>query len=101
MGWGGRKTTPEGAIKSAIKQYLRFKGWYPIHIQGGPLCHRGVSDLICVKSGVVVFCEIKTEKTNQSKDQKEFEQCVKDRGGEYFVLRSIEDAEKMERSVGL
>lgn len=95
-----RKQTPEGAIKSAVKQYLRYTGWYVVHIQGGPLSHRGISDLIAIKSNVVAFVEIKTPKTNQSADQKDFEQCVKDKGGNYYVVRSIEDAEAMARALG-
>lgn len=99
MSWG-RRATPEGLIKSAIKQYLRFTGWYVVHIQGGPLSHRGISDLIAIKSNVVAFVEIKTPSTNQSKDQKDFEDNVKAKGGNYYVLRSVEDAERMARELG-
>lgn len=48
----------------------------------------GVSDLILVARGRVVFIELKTGKGMQSKEQQEFEGRVKERGHSYVVIRT-------------
>jgi hypothetical protein len=58
---------------------------------------RGLPDIIIVKDGWFVALEVKKKGTYQSKEQKEFEQNVKDAGGDYHVVRSIDDV----REVGL
>lgn len=54
----------------------------------------GVSDLIAVLDGEVVFIEMKTKTGRQRPEQKEFEAAVKARGFEYVIFRSVSDAEK-------
>ena len=71
-------------------------------------CHRalpkfarhGVPDIIAIRprEGRIVCLEIKKpkpEKTYQSKEQKQFEADVKAAGGEYFVIRSLEDLQNV------
>lgn len=107
MSWN-RPATREGVAKAAIKQFLRFSGWEVITIQQGPLCDRGMSDLIGIKSGVVVFIEIKApegpdrrgkvqRKGELSDHQKSFRDRLDAKGGLYRVLRTVEDAEKLNR----
>jgi len=96
-----RKAQPESAIKSSIAQYLRFKGWMVVNIMQGPLSHKGISDLICIKCDKVVFAEVKTQVGRLSPHQEKFRDDLKAKGGLFFVLRSIEDAQSMEREVGL
>jgi len=49
----------EGDILKQVRDYLRWRGWLVYRIQQGLGCHRGMSDLICVKDGRVLFLEIK------------------------------------------
>lgn len=56
---------------------------------------RGLPDIIVVRKGKFIGLEVKKPKTYQSKEQKEFEQRLKDAGAEYYVVRSIEDAQKI------
>lgn len=63
---------------------------------------KGVSDLIMVLSGEVIFIEVKTEKGRQSKEQIEFQECIEALGFRYMVVRSLEDfKEKIERRESL
>jgi hypothetical protein len=51
----------------------------------------GVSDLICILPGKVVFIELKLEKGKQSETQRSFEKAVIALGHEYIILRNLED----------
>lgn len=96
-----RKLTTEGQIKGQIGAYLRENGWFIFHVMQGPLCHVGVSDLIGIKCGIVAFIEVKSERGCVSDMQKRFRDDVESRGGNYFIVRSIQDAEAMERRLEL
>ena len=65
-------------------------------IRGYPIkfgvANPGGADLIGIWNGRFVAVEIKTPTGRQSPDQKRFEQLVIARGGEYVILRSVEDA---------
>ncbi len=82
---------PEGIVLDQCRQYLRVLGWYVIRIQQGPLCHKGMSDLVCIKDGRVVFLEIKATKGKQSDKQIKFQAEIEFYGGRYLVARSLED----------
>lgn len=51
----------------------------------------GVSDLILVLNGVVVFLELKAGRNKQQETQKLFEKKVKGLGHQYYVVRSLDD----------
>ncbi len=51
----------------------------------------GVSDLIIVVPGCVVFVEVKDDKGKQSEKQLEFESDVKKLGFEYILVRSVDE----------
>lgn len=51
----------------------------------------GVSDLILVLNGVVVFLELKAGRNKQQESQKIFERKVKGLGHQYYVVRSLDD----------
>lgn len=87
----------EKEIQNDIRRYLQLRGWYVIRIQQGMGAHKGLSDLIAVKDGRVVFAEIKTPRGRLSEYQREFEQALAAHGGEYAVLRSVEDAMRLDR----
>jgi hypothetical protein len=52
----------------------------------------GGADLIGVFNGRFVAVEIKTPQGRQSGDQRRFQSLVESKGGEYVILRSIDDA---------
>jgi len=55
----------------------------------------GVSDLIMVIEGRVIFCEIKDDKGRQKPDQIAFEQKVTKLGHQYYLIRSLEEFKEM------
>jgi hypothetical protein len=55
---------------------------------------RGLPDIVVVRAGRFVALEVKKTGAYQSKEQKEFERQIKEAGGEYYVVRSIEDVQK-------
>jgi hypothetical protein len=81
----------EYLIKQQIKSYLQFNNWFVFNMFQGPLSYRGISDLIAIKNGHVIFVEVKTENGRQSQHQKQFEQDVKAHGGHYCIAKCYED----------
>lgn len=69
----GAATTPKGYIRYGV---------------GGP----GGADLIGIRNGRFVAIEIKTTTGKQTAEQLIFQQLVTARGGEYVILRSVEEA---------
>jgi hypothetical protein len=51
----------------------------------------GVSDLVWLIPGKVIFIEMKTEKGQQSETQIKFQQMVESLGHEYHVVRSFNE----------
>lgn len=119
------KTNPEQLIHKAIVNYLKMFPSKLIAItvkntgtvRNGIWCPssttiKGVSDLIVFPQISVVnnvfysdwipfFAEIKTDKGKQSKDQKEFQKTVEALGYDYYIWRSINDAQKTLKWRGL
>jgi hypothetical protein len=97
-----RKLTPEGMVRCQIGKYLRDNGWFIFNVmQGGQLSHKGVSNIIGIKCGIVAFVKVTSERGCIDEMQKRFQDDVESRGGHYFILRSVEDAEAMERKLDL
>ncbi len=84
-------TQPESLVLNQCRDYLRTLGWYVIRIQQGIGCHRGVSDLICVKDGRVVFLEIKATKGKLGEHQQRFCMDIVEHGGEYHCVHSLDE----------
>ena len=83
----------ERGILQMIRDYLRLRGWFVVRMQQGLGCHRGLSDLIAVKQGCVLFVEVKAPKGQQSTCQAEFQREIEEHGGVYVLAKSIEDLE--------
>lgn len=82
----------EADIRSQLRYLLRLRGWYVvIHFQG-PLSHKGFADLTAIKDGITIYFETKTPEGKLSKYQEEFRDCIEGHGGQYYVVRSFEDA---------
>jgi hypothetical protein len=102
----------EGDIQTSICEYLELRQRCFFRVNNIPAFNRhegggftmrklpkftprGLPDIIVVKGGLFYALEVKKSnpKTYQSKDQKEFEAEVKKHGGQYHVVRSIEDVQ--------
>lgn len=55
----------------------------------------GSPDICVIKEGKFIGLEVKTEKGKQSDMQKEFEMNLKEAGGEYFIVQSLEDLQAL------
>mgnify|MGYP001080078653 CR=1 FL=1 len=87
----------EADIRRQVRDYLRIRGWFVFHILQGLGCYPGVTDLIAVRDGRIVFIELKTKTGKQSDYQKQFQADLEAAGGEYILCRGIDDL--MERGI--
>lgn len=89
---GGRRVTPETALKHAVKQYLSLQGWsHWWHLQSSFGVYPGLPDIEAIKDGRTVYIETKTPKGQLSPAQEAFKKMIEDAGGTYLVVRQIED----------
>lgn len=100
----------ESAIERDILRYLNDGGRcyaWKVHSVGmfdsssgnyrksSPFAINGISDVIAIRAGQVLFLEIKTPSGKQSVDQIKFMTAVRSKGGVYEVLTSVDDAEEL------
>ncbi len=85
----------ENDIKNQVKDYLNIKNCFNFPIRQSLGSYRGIPDRIAIKDGRVLFLEIKKPGGKQSKNQIEFQKRVEEAGGEYYVIRSINDIMKI------
>ncbi len=100
----------EAKIQADIVQYLQTRGVYffsvPNEAAGRDAAIRmarlkamglrsGVSDMVLIFPGQVVFVEVKDEKGKQSDNQRRFQDKVNELGFDYFLVKSVEDVEKV------
>lgn len=93
----GKGSKPKGPteteIQNAIRDHLRWHGWFVIRHQQGLGCHKGLSDLTAIKDGRTVYIEVKTPRGSQSEAQREFQADIEAHGGLYVLARGVEDVE--------
>ena len=93
----GKQVKPKGPteteIQNAIRDFLRWRGWFVIRHQQGLGCHKGLSDLTAIKGGKTVYIEVKKPKGKLSEWQLDFQADIEAHGGLYVVARSVEDVE--------
>ena len=108
-----KKGKPEKIIEDAILKYLKADGWLAIKFNSGQILNphtgapfrayfiantkksAGMSDILAAKNGRVLFLEVKTKAGRQSPSQKDFEMLCHAMGNEYYVVRSVEEVEKI------
>ena len=91
----GKPKITETDIRRQVRDYLRIRGWFVFHIlQGGVGVYRGITDLIAVKDGRVIFLELKTRTGRQSEHQKKFQADLEAHGGEYVLCRGVDELQK-------
>jgi hypothetical protein len=104
----------ETDVQNSICEYLELRGRCFFRLNNIPAFNRGANggitmrrlpkytpkglpDIVVVQGGMFVALEVKKEKpkTYQSKEQKEFQAWVEKHGGRYYVVRSIDDVQKI------
>jgi hypothetical protein len=86
-----RQTVRESDIQAAIRDYLRWTGWFCFKVHQSLGCYPGVADLYAIKDGRSVWIEVKRPGGRQSDDQAQFQSEVEKHGGIYILARSVED----------
>ena len=81
----------ESVIQLHIKRYLQMKGWFVFKNHQSLGSHRGVADLYAIKNGINIWLEVKTATGKLSEDQKIFRDNITSCGGNYEVVRSLDD----------
>ena len=77
--------------------YLRYTGWFVIENWRNTGYVAGISDITAIKKGRVVWIEFKRKKEKyvkagkQSKGQIDFMNNLKTHGGEYIVIRELDE----------
>lgn len=91
-----RTGTPlrEGDVLTQVRDYLRIQGWFVVRIHQTLGCRRGMPDLIAVKQGRVLWIECKSPLGQQSMHQMRFQADLEAHGGEYVLVRSVEDLQR-------
>ena len=94
----------ETDVLREIMLYLRARGVFHFRINTTGTWHPGrkiflkphnltpgVADVIVLKHGKMICLEAKSPTGKQSPEQKQFEQNVKASGGEYYLVRCVQD----------
>lgn len=87
----GRSTETE--IQGAIKTYLMYKKWFVFKNHQSMGSYKGIADLFAIKAGVSIWLEVKKPTGKQNDDQIRFQGDIKEHGGNYFVVQSVDDIE--------
>ena len=86
----------ETIIRKSIMDELKKSGWFVIYfLQMGFGQYKGMSDLMCMRDGQVVFVECKTETGKQSPEQVQFQKDCESRGVRYILARSVYDVKDL------
>ena len=100
-----KRATPETLLKKAVKQYLALKGWKCWHNIQSLGSFPGVPDLTAVRrfpfpgpsdsllsvANRTLWIECKSKNGKLSLFQQAFQKMIEDAGGEYLVVRDIQD----------
>ncbi len=85
--------TPETKIKTEIRSWLVINHWFQFPILQGMGAHKGISDLIACRNGIVLFIEVKTPKGKLSEHQMVFRDNIQFANCHYVIARGYEDIE--------
>ncbi len=88
------KTTPETKLKRQCAEYLKWKHIFNFPILQGLGAYPGLPDRIAIENGKLIALEFKAATGRQSKHQEEFQKALELAGGEYIVVRSLEELRK-------
>lgn len=83
--------SPQCVIFSVPNEAIQKMAWKQISSFKAMGLKSGVSDVIVLMPGKVLFVEFKAEKGVQTAKQKDFQRAVEMLGFEYHICRSLED----------
>ena len=81
----------ENDIKTQVKQLLSLKGYFHFPLTAGIASYKGAPDIIAIKNMRVLFLEIKRPGGILSKYQHQFQLDINGHGGEYYIVKSLDD----------
>ena len=86
----------ENDVKCAVKQLLSLKGYFHFYLLAGMGAYKGIPDIIAIKNNRVLFLECKRPgKSILSEYQKQFQADIENQGGEYYIIKSLDDLIKI------
>ena len=85
----------ENDIKKQAKDYLSLKGYFHFYLLAGMGAYKGIPDIIAIKNNRVLFLEIKRPGGKLSEYQRQFQADINGQGGEYYVIKSLDDLIKI------
>ena len=85
----------ENDIKRQVKDYLSLKGYFHFYLLAGMGAYKGIPDIIAIKNNRVLFLEVKRPGGKLSEYQKQFQLDIEGQGGEYYVIKSLDDLIKI------
>lgn len=91
--------TPEAQLKTEIRRYLESIGAFWSNVQGGPGSKPGDPDMIVCFKGRYVALEAKSPTGLLSPIQKARRNEIRDAGGIYEVVRTIDDVKKIMEAI--
>jgi len=94
---GGRRATPENAVKAAVKEWLSYHGWSHWWHLAGMGAYPGLPDIEAIKDGRTVYIECKSPQGSLSGAQEAFKAMIERQGGTYLVVRHVDDLEVLEK----
>ena len=78
-------------MKCAVKDYLNIRGWFNFPLIAGMGSYPGLPDRIAIKNGRVLFIEVKRPGGKQSDHQREFQHNIWLQGGQYILVKCVDD----------
>ena len=87
--------TSEGRIKADIRRFLTESGAFWSNVQGGPGSKPGDPDIVVCYKGRYIGLEAKTDTGRQSPIQKVRESEIRDAGGIYAIVMSVDDVKEI------
>lgn len=83
--------TPEGRVKTAIRQYLDRAGIYYDNVRGGTYSRPGSPDLVMCLGGHYVGLEVKAADGTVSPVQLMRARAIDRSGGAYLVIHTLDE----------
>lgn len=83
----------EADVRKSIYKWCKIMGWYYYWNLQGMGSKPGLSDLVLIKNGVVIWVEVKKPGGKQSPRQIDFENEITAYGANYVVACSYKDIE--------
>ena len=74
-----------------MKDYLSIKGWFNFPLTAGMGSYKGICDRIAIKNGRVLFIEVKRPGGKQSVNQMAFQNDIWAKGGQYILVKCLDD----------